>query len=232
MAVGECLPYTGEHRASGGYTWYHLTYGGRAAWAASNWLSVRACDGGSSSSGGSNVQLAGCPKIITRAEWGARAPAHHIGDMAAKPIYVFIHHGGAGNRCHDRNSCQQIVRGYQNYHMDTHGWPDIGYNFVVGEDGNAYEARGWTEIGAHTYGYNHNGIAICIIGDFTHDVPNAAAQNTVKQLIQCGLDNGKISSSYTLKGHRDVGQTSCPGDALYNLIHSWSHYRSGTQLYG
>ena len=38
------------------------------------------------------------------------------------------------------------------------GWTDIGYNFVVGEDGNAYMARGWTEIGAHTHGYNSVGI--------------------------------------------------------------------------
>ena len=34
------------------------------------------------------------------------------------------------------------------------GWPDIGYNYLVGEDGQAYEGRGWNKEGAHTYGYN------------------------------------------------------------------------------
>lgn len=29
---------------------------------------------------------------------------------------------------------------------------------MVGEDGNVYEGRGWSKIGAHTYGYNFNGI--------------------------------------------------------------------------
>ncbi|KAK7484943.1 hypothetical protein BaRGS_00023863 [Batillaria attramentaria] len=222
MAVGECLHYNGDHKDANGYTWFHLTYNGHAGWAANEWLHVSTCAG---------THAAGCPKIISRSEWGARAPSHHIGNMSGKPIYVFIHHG-TGAHCHDKASCERIVRGYQNYHMDTHGWSDIGYNFVVGEDGNAYAARGWNEIGAHTYGYNSNGIAICIIGDFTSRVPNDAALHTVRQLIQCGLDHGHISPSYTLKGHRDVGQTACPGDALYHLIHSWPHYKSGTQLYG
>ena len=38
------------------------------------------------------------------------------------------------------------------------GWSDIGYSFVVGEDGNVYEARGWDTIGAHTKGYNSVGL--------------------------------------------------------------------------
>nr|KAG5698049.1 hypothetical protein BaRGS_016697 [Batillaria attramentaria] len=156
--------------------------------------------------------------------------------MGSLPIYVFIHHSGAGSECFDQAKCSQITRGAQNYYMadppQGHGWSDLGYNFMVGEDGNAYEVRGWTAVGAHTKGYNNNGIAICVIGDFTNHAPNAAAQNTVKQLIQCGLDNHMISPHYTLKGHRDVGQTACPGTAFYHVIQSWSHYRSGTTLYG
>nr|KAG5698050.1 hypothetical protein BaRGS_016698 [Batillaria attramentaria] len=154
--------------------------------------------------------------------------------MPGVPIYVFIHHG-AGTTCFDRESCIHKVQGYQNFHMNDppsgRGWNDIGYNFVVGQDGNAYEARGWTAVGAHTKGYNTNGIAISVIGDFTDHVPNEAALDTVKQLIQCGLDNGKISPHYTLKGHRDVGTTACPGTAYYNLIQSWPHYVSGTGLW-
>jgi len=229
MNAGECLPYQGNSQAGGGYTWMHLTYNGKDAWAASNWLTIKDCSSGGSTSTNA-LQLPGCPRIITRAEWGARPPSNHFGDMPHTPIYVFIHHGTGGS-CHDRASCEHFVKVYQNYHMDTHGWPDIGYNFVVGEDGNAYEARGWTKLGAHTLGYNHNGIAICMIGDFSNHVPNDKALATVKQLIKCGLDNKKISATYTLKGHRDVGSTACPGQSYYNLIHSWPHYVAGTGLF-
>jgi hypothetical protein len=38
------------------------------------------------------------------------------------------------------------------------GLPDIAFNFLVGEDGNAYEGRGWDEMGGHTQGYDHNSI--------------------------------------------------------------------------
>ncbi|XP_025096405.1 peptidoglycan-recognition protein SC2-like [Pomacea canaliculata] len=224
MQTGECATYLGQSSQADGYTWLHLSVAGQTGWAASNWLHVKEC-------GTSSVQLPGCPHIVTRAEWGARAPTSHIGNMAALPIYVFIHHGD-GSECFDRASCITKLRIYQNYNMDTRGYSDIGYNFVIGEDGNAYEARGWSEIGAHTLGYNNNGIAICVIGNFDNHVPNAAALATVKQLIQCGLANGKINPNYTLKGHRDVGSTDCPGTALYNLIHTWPHYASGTALYG
>ena len=67
----------------------------------------------------SDVQLPGCPKIVTRAEWGARAPSHHLSDMPDVPIYVFIHHG-ASSECFDKEACIKKVQGYQNYHMDGH----------------------------------------------------------------------------------------------------------------
>jgi N-acetylmuramoyl-L-alanine amidase len=51
--------------------------------------------------------------------------------------------------------------------MNNKRWGDIGYNFVVGEDGNIYEGRGWNVMGAHAPAYNAQSIGICIIGDFT-----------------------------------------------------------------
>lgn len=35
---------------------------------------------------------------------------------------------------------------------------DIGYNFLVGEDGKAYEGRGWGVEGEHADGFNRNSI--------------------------------------------------------------------------
>ena len=39
-------------------------------------------------------------------------------------------------------------------------------SFLVGEDGNGYEGRGWDKVGAHTPGFNDRGIAISVIGSF------------------------------------------------------------------
>jgi N-acetylmuramoyl-L-alanine amidase len=54
----------------------------------------------------------------------------------------------------------------QNHHMDRNGWVDIGYNFVVGEDGRVYTGRGSGFVGAHAAGCNSRSMGIAIIGDF------------------------------------------------------------------
>ncbi|KAL3871087.1 hypothetical protein ACJMK2_039108 [Sinanodonta woodiana] len=222
LPLHECLTYKEHTQTADGYTWVNVDYHGQDAWMAQTYVTIGACST-AGSSGSSGVQLSGCPHIVTRSEWGARAPTFHSGHLPGIPKYAFIHHG-ASPGCHTKAECMGVVRSYQNYHMDTHQWPDIGYSFIVGEDGNVYEGRGWDEIGAHTLNYNSVGLGFCIIGNFMDHVPNDAALNAVKQLIACGVANHKISSSYILHGHRDVYQTSCPGDKLYELIQSWPHF--------
>ena len=80
---------------------------------------------------------------------------------------MVIHHGGIQHYCFKQETCSEIVRSYQNLHIDVRGWIDIGYQFVIGEDGNIYEGRGWNFIGAHAPGYNAQSIGISIIGDFS-----------------------------------------------------------------
>ena len=64
--------------------------------------------------------------------------------------YAVIHHSESG-ACTSKTACISLVKGFQNYHMDSNGWSDIGYSFLVGEDGNIYEGRGWSKVGAHRY---------------------------------------------------------------------------------
>ncbi|WAR05966.1 PGSC2-like protein, partial [Mya arenaria] len=124
--------------------------------------------------------------IVTRSQWGAR-PAKTHSTMHVPVNEFFIHHTETP-ACTDMTACKTRVRSIQNYHMDSNGWSDIGYSFLVGEDGNVYEGR------------------------------------AVKNLIACGIQLGKIRSTYRLYGHRDAGQTSCPGDRLYAEIQTWPHY--------
>lgn len=76
--------------------------------------------------------------------------------------------------------------------MNRIGWPDIGYNWLVGEDGRAYEGRGWDKIGAHTYGYNDVAVAVSVIGDFTSRVPNAAAQSALVNIFNCAIQQVRL----------------------------------------
>ncbi|XP_048242634.1 peptidoglycan-recognition protein SC2-like isoform X2 [Haliotis rufescens] len=215
LIKGRCTAFEGDRRSG----WVHVNFNGRNGWISGRYVNIRSCSGSSGSSGSTSSE---CPRIITRAEWGARSP-RSTSNLAGAVRYAFIHHG-LSSPCSSQSSCSERVRSYQNYHMNTRGWSDIGYSFLIGEDGNVYEGRGWDRIGAHTKGYNSVGLGFCMIGDFRNRVPNSAAINTVKALIACGVRLGRIQSSYTLRGHRDMVHTDCPGTALYNLIRTWPHY--------
>ena len=68
------------------------------------------------------------------------------------------------------------------------GWWDIGYSFLVGEDGRVYVGRGWDREGAHTKGYNKYSIGFSIMGNFMERLPNDKALNAVKNAIKCGIE--------------------------------------------
>ncbi|XP_005313263.4 peptidoglycan-recognition protein SC2-like [Chrysemys picta bellii] len=165
----------------------------------------------------------GCPRIISRRQWGARPPRSRVPLRTPVP-YIIIHHT-AGNRCTSQASCSRQVRGIQNYHMDTQRWPDIGYNFLIGEDGRVYEGRGWSSVGAHAYNWSAKSLGFSFLGNFSSRAPNAAALNAAKSLIQCAVSKGFLRRSYTLTGHRNVFPTSCPGNALYRVISKWPRFK-------
>jgi N-acetylmuramoyl-L-alanine amidase len=168
------------------------------------------------------TERAACPPIVSRSQWEARAPKS-TRSMRRPVPKVFIHHTETG-RCYTLETCKAIVKSVQNYHMDTRGWADIGYNFLVGDDGNIYEGRGWNNVGAHARDWNPTSYGISFLGNFQGVLPSTAALNAAKQLIACGRSQNTISASYTLHGHRDGVCTTCPGNALYNHISSWPRF--------
>ncbi|KAJ8930233.1 hypothetical protein NQ314_016959, partial [Rhamnusium bicolor] len=105
------------------------------------------------------VILGICPNIISREEWNASAPKGVQPLKVNPPPYVVVHHSATPS-CNSTEDCKSRVKGFQNYHMQTLGWKDIGYNFLIGGDGNIYEGRGWGIHGAHVPKYNARSIGI------------------------------------------------------------------------
>ncbi|XP_012282318.1 uncharacterized protein LOC105700745 [Orussus abietinus] len=168
---------------------------------------------------GAKVDPDAFPRIVSRDEWGARKPVLAPVKLPHSPApYVVVHHGGIPEYCFDQTRCSEIVRSYQNLHMDVRKWNDIGYNFVIGEDGNIYEGRGWDYVGAHAPGYNTQSIGVSIIGDFSEILPDEAALGALGRLIDLGLLFEKIGKDYKIIGHRQARDTLCPGDALYRHV--------------
>ncbi|XP_040298138.1 peptidoglycan-recognition protein SC2-like [Bufo bufo] len=173
------------------------------------------------------VMAYGCPSIISKSTWSTRNT--NCRDALKTPVpWVIIHHTVTPT-CTSTAACTTQLRNILDYHTRTNKWCDIGYNFLIGNDGNIYEGRGWSKVGAHAKGSNSISIGIAFIGDFQKGLPSQAAINAAKLLIQCGVSLKMIENKYTLKGHLDVFSTACPGNELYNNIKTWPRFKAGKQ---
>jgi len=162
-------------------------------------------------------------ELVTRAEWGARPP-RSISYIQSVLNMTFVHHTAGEWICYDKPQCIAQVQDIQRLHMDVNGWADIGYSYLIGEDGRVYEGRGWGVVGAHTLNYNSIAYGFCIIGNFMDRQPNQQALAAAQNIIECGVEKGYLLADYETFGHRDGVCTLCPGDFLYVIIRGWPHY--------
>ena len=144
-------------------------------------------------------------------------------DLVTPVPYVIIQHTATGN-CSTQAQCKFFVKEIQKYHMDSYGWWDIAYNFLVGGDGLVYEGRGWTYEGSHTKSYNKVSIGIGFIGTFNKDLPPERQLLAAKLLIQKGVDDKYIAENYKLLAATNVSPTMSPGPALTALLKKWPHW--------
>ncbi|XP_072549593.1 peptidoglycan recognition protein 6 [Salminus brasiliensis] len=167
-----------------------------------------------------------CPAIIPRCMWEAK-PYRGTPTQLTLPLsFLYIHHTyGPSQPCLSFQECSRDMRSMQRFHQDDRGWDDIGYSFVTGSDGYLYEGRGWHWRGAHTKGHNSIGYGVSFIGDYTSSIPGKRTMDLVRhQLAKCATDRGRLVSNFTIHGHRQVVNTSCPGDAFYAEIQGWKHF--------
>ncbi|KAG5832975.1 hypothetical protein ANANG_G00296960 [Anguilla anguilla] len=168
-----------------------------------------------------------CPAIIPRCQWEAE-PYRGTPTLLALPLsFLYVHHTyGPSRPCLTFQQCAADMRSMQRFHQDDRGWDDIGYSFVAGSDGYIYEGRGWNWRGAHTKGQNSRGYGVSIIGDYTTDLPSRPTLELVRdQLTACAVGGDRLIANYTVHGHRQLVNTSCPGDALFSEIQGWAHFR-------
>lgn len=157
------------------------------------------------------LRAADVPRIVPRAEWGAKPAKRRVAIRTPVPE-LYVHHlasewhGAAG------------MRSAQRFHQDTRGWSDIAYTFLVDDDGTIYEGTGPDVVGSHTKGRNSRAMAICAMGDFDQRAPSPLMLASISWLIGHGREQGWWLG--LTGGHRDApgAQTACPGRFLYARI--------------
>jgi hypothetical protein len=134
--------------------------------------------------------------------------------------FLAVHHTATSA---DLDNPRQAVRNIQYYHAVRRGWGDIGYNYVIDQQGNIYEGRdgGTDVIGGHSREINKVSVGISLLGNYQEkDVPEAALKSLAKLLNSLAdqynldvkdYDQYEGRSYPVLGGHSDYSATSCPG---------------------
>ena len=170
------------------------------------------------------------PTIYSRAQWGANEKMREQTPPSYGTVKTgFMHHTVNANS-YTRAQVPALLRGIYAYHTQSRGWRDIGYNYLVDRFGRIWEGR-WggvdrAVVGAHTLGYNEVSFAMSAIGNFDIAKPPPAVVAAYSKLFAWKLSIYNISATnpriavkgrylQAINGHRDVGQTACPGRYLY-----------------
>jgi hypothetical protein len=152
---------------------------------------------------------------------------------------IVIHHTVSPNN--DSINPISRIQSIYRFHAVTQGWGDIGYNYLIDQQGNIYEGRygGNGSRSAHVYydrpqdNFNYGSIGIALLGDYSEQEPSALMYDSLSRLVGWlaatnGLDplqmsrstfvwnttTKSFSSKYTLPavlGHKEIENTLCPG---------------------
>lgn len=168
------------------------------------------------------------PTIYSRAQWGADESIMTWTPQVGRVLGTTVHHT-AGTNNYTAAQVPSIIRGIYTYHAVSRNWGDIGYNILVDKYGRLWEGRaGGLEraiVGAHAAGVNSQAFGISVLGNYeTVQIPtvaiDAAARAIAWKFSLHGLQAGATTTIdgkrlQTVFGHREVGQTSCPGQYLF-----------------
>ncbi|MGY1813428.1 N-acetylmuramoyl-L-alanine amidase [Blastococcus sp. SYSU D00820] len=182
------------------------------------------------------------PPIYSRAQWGADERMMGWTPQYATTLKAAtLHHTDTANT-YTADEVPGILRSIYAYHAQSRGWGDIGYNVIVDRFGRMWEGRAGglsrPVVAAHAGGFNSGTFGISMLGNHAGVAPSQATIDSVAAAIawKFSLHNvdprgttvltsgGGGTSRYaagvrvtlpTIFGHRDVGSTTCPGDAGY-----------------
>jgi N-acetylmuramoyl-L-alanine amidase len=172
------------------------------------------------------------PRVHSRSEWGAaRAVPARLTPNSGTWGKVTVHHSGPpdGRLAPSPDVARTVIRRIQKHHMETNGWGDIGYHFLIDPAGEVYAGRSLEWQGAHaghdaqSRNNNPHNLGICLLGDFQSGAPTPTALAALARLVD-ELRSANAIPRAAVFAHRQLASSVCPGPVL----DAWTRtYRGG-----
>jgi N-acetyl-anhydromuramyl-L-alanine amidase AmpD len=121
---------------------------------------------------------------------------HHTADSSNEDQSAIV------DRFHKSKGFPQSLLGYYG-----------GYHYLIEKDGDIFQYRLETEIGAHDAGENYNSIGIALAGNFNYELPSTAQEIALAQLLDQIIKRWNIPLD-RIEPHRWGDTTDCPGTKL------------------
>lgn len=178
----------------------------------------------------------GCdvPAYVSRTSWGAPPGQDYSTNPNLNPSYstvshLVVHHSAGSNTSTDWPA---TVLSIWNFHVNSRGWDDIGYNWLIDPNGMIYEGRGGGNnvVGAHFCSKNTGTMGVCMLGTYENTAPTQAALNSLHQILAWKMCDANLDGMDTtllgntglnlpvISGHMDGCATLCPGAMLYQNL--------------
>ncbi|HVF20363.1 MAG TPA: N-acetylmuramoyl-L-alanine amidase [Mycobacteriales bacterium] len=170
------------------------------------------------------------PNVVSRAEWGAdetiREQAYWTKSSNFHPVQkLVVHHTGDAGAVPP--SPEEHIRAIYTSHVRSRGFSDIGYNFLVGQDGRIFEGRfarpyapgeeptgendqGRLVTGAHAANHNAGSVGISLLGNFVSATPSQPSISALVDLLAWEADRHRIDPNGSTAYDNPSSSTDTP----------------------
>ena len=181
-------------------------------------------------------------RVWSRAEWGADESWRRRGPSYASRVDAVVVHHTVNANGYKPDDVPRLIQADYAYHVQTRGWPDLGYNLLVDQFGRVWEGRagglGRATIGTHAQGFNTGTLGVAMIGDMTQTTASHEAEKALARVVAYasstwGWDprgvvtltskgsprfaSGQRVTLPRVFGHQQTGVTACPGSLQQRL---------------
>lgn len=169
------------------------------------------------------------PVLIGQSSWRTGLPAPTGSRGYSTTGNLIVHHAASDNNLTDYTN---VVRNIYLFHTQDRGWSDIGYNYLIAQNGDIYAGRDPRNgrqdevIGAHFCGRNSGTMGVCLLGNLSLVPPTEEAMASLTDLLSwktfssemnpLGINPHPLNDNLpVIAGHRDGCATQCPGNLAY-----------------